>query len=330
MKKLLFLGSILALLAAYLNTQCANRLVGQVNASTKERSIGDRLDTPLVIVNVSVTGSDNRQIPDLTEKDFAIAEDRVKQEITMFVGHGSPVSFSLALDISDSEPLKIMALQAAWSFAKQMRSIDDAVIPQFKANRAAVWEFAADKLKLEKALSGLSSNNRSPLVSVIAEAIKFTKAERKSLRKFTAVITDGLSLSGTAADREAADAILRENTPIYFIILDDGRYRSHTANQLRIRQTRNLLTRIADVSGGEAVAVKSADEISAAVEKIIRRVNSQYTIGYYPTNEKYDGVFRYFSVTVTPKDKRTVKVFAPLGYYAPVITNSREEKTDDK
>jgi len=62
--------------------------------------------------------------------------------------------------------------------------------------------------------------------------------------------------------------------------------------------------------------VNREDEISAATEQIMRRVNNQYTIGYYPTNEKYNGVFQYFSVTVTPKDKRGVKVFTPLGYYA--------------
>jgi len=63
--------------------------------------------------------------------------------------------------------------------------------------------------------------------------------------------------------------------------------------------------------------VNREDEISAATEQIMRRVNNQYTIGYYPTNEKYNGVFQYFSVAVMPKDKRKVKVFAPLGYYAP-------------
>jgi len=52
-------------------------------------------------------------------------------------------------------------------------------------------------------------------------------------------------------------------------------------------------------------------------EQIIHRLKNQYTMGYYPTNDKYDGSFRYVRVTVAPKDKRKVKVSAPLGYYAP-------------
>jgi hypothetical protein len=106
------------------------------------------------------------------------------------------------------------------------------------------------------------------------------------------VITDGLSLSGTASDREEAYKILRRNTPVYFIILDDGRYRSRPANQSRIRPTRNLLTRLAEVSGGLALVVKNEAEISAATEKIISRLKNQYLAGYYPTNEKIDDSFR--------------------------------------
>lgn len=67
---------------------------------------------------------------------------------------------------------------------------------------------------------------------------------------------------------------------------------------------------------GSIFALLAGCGISAATEQIIHRLNNQYTMGYYPTNEKHDGAFRYVRVTVTPKDKRKVKVFAPLGYYA--------------
>jgi VWFA-related protein len=144
------------------------------------------------------------------------------------------------------------------------------------------------------------------------------------------VITDGLSLSGTDKDKEAAYEILRECAQIYFIILDDGDFRSRPSIQSRIRRTRNLLTRLAEVSGGLALVVKSEAEISAATEKIIHRLKNQYTIGYYPTNEKSDGSFRYVRVRVTPKDKRKVKVSGPLGYYAIDPKKIRKAKTDDK
>jgi len=172
----------------------------------------------LCSINVSVTDSNNRRIPDLTPQNFTIFEDGVEQQIAIWAHDDSLVNFSLVFNISDYQPLKLMAQQTVRSFVSQVRSTDEVVIPQFKANREIVRDLSADKRKFENALNGISSNNKSTLVSLIAEAVKPTKEKRQAPRNFMVVITDGLSLSGTAADREAADAILRENTPVYFII----------------------------------------------------------------------------------------------------------------
>jgi VWFA-related protein len=223
-----------------------------------------------------------------------------------------------------------MAQQTVRSFVSQIRSTDEVTIPQINAGREAVRDYTTDERKLEHALSGISSNNKSPLVDVIAGEIKSTKAKRLDQRRITIVIADGLSLSGIANDREAAYALLREETPICLIILDDGPYTAHPAVQSRVRRTRYLLTWLADVSGRLALIVKSEDEISAAAEQIIERLKNQYTVGYYAINDIFDGSFRYIRVTVTPKDNRKVKVFAPSGYYAVDPETIREEKTNDK
>ena len=105
---------------------------------------------------------------------------------------------------------------------------------------------------------------------------------------------------------------------------------ARSAAQSRGRRTRGLLTRLAAASGGLPSVVKSEDENSAATERIIHRLKNRYTIAYSPTNEKYDGSFRYVRVTVMPKDKRKVKVFAPSGYYAVDPEKTKEEKINDK
>src|SRR5262249_19691728 len=159
-------------------------------------------------------------------------------------------NFSLVFNISDYQPLKLMAQQTVRSFVNKIRPTDEVTIPQLKANREAVRDFTTDERKLESALSRISFNDKAPLFDVIAEGIKYAQERRQEQRRLTVVITDGYSLSGAATDRDAAYAILRKGTPVYFIILDDGRYYSRLAIQSRVRQTRALLTRIAEVSGG--------------------------------------------------------------------------------
>jgi len=283
-----------------------------------------RITTYLILVKVLVTDGNDRPISGLTRHDFTIAEDGVKQTIDFFAHGDLPVNFSLAFDVSDSEQLKLMAQQAARDFVSRTYSTDDVAIPQLKASSEEIRQFAADKQKLENALCGISPKNK--LDELIAEVINSRVMESKAWPGAVIVITDGLSLSGAASDRDAAYAILRQNTPIYFIILDEASYKSRPAIQSRFRQTKALLARIAEISGGQALIVKRNDEISAATEQIIHRLKNQYTLAYYPTNDKHDGSFRYVSVAVTPKDKRKVKVIAPLGYYAldPEKISSRE------
>jgi Ca-activated chloride channel family protein len=281
------------------------------------------ITTYLSTINVSVTDSNDRPISGLRREDFAIFEDDVKQEIEFWFHDNSSVSFGLAFDVSDYEPLRLMARQAAGSLVRQTRSSDVIAIPQFKIDSGAVPDFASDRRKLENALSDISSKKR--LDGLVAETIKSAIEKSKDPRSAVVVITDGLSLSGAASDRDAAYAILRMGTPVYFIILDDGRYIASPAAQSRVRRTRDLLTRLARVSGGLALVVKNEDEISAATERIIQRLKSQYTIGYTPTNDKFDGSFRNIRVIVTPKDKRKVNMFAPSGYYAVDPEKIREE-----
>jgi hypothetical protein len=296
----------------------------QSDSKRKEEDAPDcilRITTYIPAIRIIVTDGNNRSIPDLAPEDFAIFENDIEQQIVSCSRDDSSLNISLAFDISDNERLKLMARQVAWSFVSQIRSTDEITIPQFDAGNEKARDFAADEPKLKKALSEISSKNKLP--DILAETMK-------SWWPAMIVITDGLSLSGTDKDNEAAYAILRKGTPIYFIILDNGSYRSRPAIQSRIRRTRNLLTRLAEVSGGQALVVKSESEISATTEKIIYRLKNQYTIGYYPTYEKFDGSFRYVSVRVTPKDKRKVKVSAPLGYYAVDPEKIREGKTNDK
>jgi len=299
-----------------------------------ESTQGDQSDSIIVCpfylttIKISVTDGNNRPIPNLSHEDFAIFEDDVEQQIVSWFHDDSSVSFSLAFDISDYEPLKLMARQVAMGFVGKIRSTDEVTIPQLEADSQAVLGFAADKLSLENALVELPSNDK--LVGLVDDAIKSTTKSRQSPSGAVVVITDGRSLSGTASDRDAAYAILRRGTPIYFIILDERHYMARSAAQSRGQRTRGLLTRLAAASGGLALVVKSKDEISAATEQIIHRLKNQYTIAYDPTNEKFDGSFRYVRVTVMPKDKRKVKVFAPSGYYAVDPEKIKEEKINDK
>ncbi len=176
----------------------------------EEGGIGCSFGVSSIVTTIyaSVTDSKNQPITDLTNRDFAVREDGVEQEISFFVQDDSSVSFRLAFYISDFEPLRLMARQIAWSFVRQIRSTDDVAIPQLNAGRKAVREFSADKRNLDHALGKVFSKNKSSLFDNISGG-RDTREERRDHRGSMIVVTDMLSLSDSSIDREAAYAIFR-------------------------------------------------------------------------------------------------------------------------
>src|SRR5437867_13348225 len=61
-----------------------------------------KVDVELVMVNVSVTDSDNRPVTDLKAANFQIFEDKVEQQIRYFSMEVAPMTLGIGFDISHS------------------------------------------------------------------------------------------------------------------------------------------------------------------------------------------------------------------------------------
>jgi VWFA-related protein len=62
------------------------------------------------------------------------------------------------------------------------------------------------------------------------------------------------------------------------------------------------------------ISVRSEKNLEEAFDQISEELRSQYTLGYYPTNNTKDGKFRKIRVEM---DNHDLKVLARRGYYAP-------------
>ena len=82
------------------------------------------------------------------------------------------------------------------------------------------------------------------------------------------------------------------------------------------KRAKELLTRIANDSGGRAYFPKDIGEIPAIAAQISKDLRTQYVVSYYPTNEKRDGTFRTVQVGVNYQGGRKLIARARRGYYA--------------
>ena len=82
------------------------------------------------------------------------------------------------------------------------------------------------------------------------------------------------------------------------------------------KKAKDLLSRIADDSGGRAYFPKDVSEIPAIAAQISKDLRTQYVVSYYPANDKRDGAFRTIQVGVNQVGGRKLIARARRGYYA--------------
>src|SRR5215472_1374533 len=120
---------------------------------------------------------------------------------------------------------------------------------------------------------------------------------------------------------EDAMEVLLQNDVIAYVlqIYDPPRERSrfdrcdviHTYE--RDEHGEEVLKKLAEATGGRMLEVRGMDKLNAALDEISEELHHQYSLGYYPDNQNWDGKFRKIQIMA---QERGYKVFARKGYYA--------------
>ena len=78
-------------------------------------------------------------------------------------------------------------------------------------------------------------------------------------------------------------------------------------------QGEQLLKKLAEATGGRMLEVRGMDKLTAALDEISDELHQQYSLGYYPENQSWDGRFRKIQILAR---EQGYKVYARKGYYA--------------
>ena len=134
-------------------------LTASLVASAQQPSFRTSID--VVSMNVTVTDSTNRYVTDLTEKDFDIFEDGVKQELTLFNRSNLPVALSLLIDTSSSmEDRMSTAQDAAIGFIRKLKPTDLGEVIGFDSRAEVLQKFTNNPADLEQAIRKTVAGDR--------------------------------------------------------------------------------------------------------------------------------------------------------------------------
>ena len=290
---------------------------GAVANEKDSRQASIRVDTTLVLINVTVTDPLNRFVTGLEKEHFKLSEDKVEQTITQFSSEDAPLSVGLVFDCSGSMGNKLAkSRQAAAQFFKTANPEDEFFLVQFNDKPELVTGFTTNTEEIQNRLTFTQAKGRTALLDGLYMAMKQMKKAHNP-RKAVLIISDGGDNSSRYTESEIKKLVRETDVQVYGIgIYEPMAGRGRTAEEL---SGPGLLTELAEQTGGRQYAVENLSELPDVAAKIGIELRNQYVLGYTPTNLEKDGKYRRVKVTIQqPRGLPPLKVFFRLGYYAPV------------
>jgi len=230
------------------------------------------VEVNFVELYASVLDHQKRPVANLEQKDFAVSEDGVKQEIARFERVTNlPIHAAVTIDVSASMEKNLdKARAAAVQFLQgTIQPKDRAAVVTFNDHPNLTVKFTNDIPTLAGGLAGLKAERGTALYdSIIFTLYYFTgvKGQRALL-----LLTDGKDEGSRFTFEDALEYARRAGVTIFAIGLgDDAEHRK--------------LEKLSEETGGRAFFLKNVDELAGIYATIEAELRSQYLIAYQSSN----------------------------------------------
>jgi VWFA-related protein len=275
------------------------------------------VEIEVINLTVSVTDSRSRYVTDLKNDDFAVFEDGIKQDLSIFRHEDIPISLVLVLDTSASMDEKLgQAQQAAVRFVKTLRPQDNAQVMQFNDRTTVLQEFTAEHAKLDDAIRRTEASGPTALHNALYVALKDLNKQKKAgelRRRAIILLSDGEDTASLVNDEQVLELARKTEIAIYAISLRPSRVPER--NRQQFSQAVHLLTALSRETGGQVYFPNSLSELDTVYDRIAEELRTQYSIGYVSSNKRRDGKWR--RIVVRTPEREDVQVRHKIGYYAP-------------
>ncbi len=262
----------------------------------------------------TVTDKHGHYSPNLQQSDFALLDDQkapakvnyFRQQINL------PLRVGIVIDASTSIRSRFQfEQQSAVEFLLQILKArsDRAFVMGFDVTPTVTQDWTNNIDGLETGVNRLKPGGGTALFDAVYTACRDKLLEgardREPVRKAMVLLSDGDDNQSRVLPDEAIKECQRAETIIYAISTN------WTPSRGKGDQ---VLTRMAEATGGTVFFPPSVEEMSASFKDIEEELRSQYALNYTPADFNNDGAFR--SIYLYCNDRR-YQVRAKKGYFAP-------------
>lgn len=303
---------------------------------TPKKPSGDKaeenftLSVEIELVNLDVVVTDKRGnfIPNLTEKNFKVYEDKVEQKISNFSPTMAPLTVVMLIEFSRTFGYWFDDVIApAAQFINLLRPEDWAALVAYDMRPEILADFTQDKRELYQGLNRMRIPSFSE--SNLFDALKDTldRLEEVDGKKAVLLISTGVDTFSKITFDTILKRVQNTNAVIYCIGMAqlareyfDARGMIAPEDRLTFLQADNQLNTFSRKTGGKAWFPRFMGEYPGILQQVGIELRNQYSMGYQSGNPSRDGKFRKIKVDVVDETGtvvKTVVVRAKEGYQAP-------------
>jgi Ca-activated chloride channel family protein len=286
-----------------------------------------RVDVNLVLVEATVKDKAGRIMDGLTQKDFQLLEDGAPQTITHFSRDQLPLAVALVVDLSASiEPFLRPLHYATQTALRTLKPEDEVALFTFSEHVDRAVDLTKDKRAVSDRFEFFTTGGSTNINDALYEAARYLAEEAPAARRVVILVSDNVPTdAGRVTPKQDEDALLEADSALYSVKIP-GRNPPEARMAAKLGGKVNV-EKLAEQTGGEVFDVEKVGSLYLAIQALIERLKTRYTLGYTPAKTVRDGRFHNLSVQLAPgrgNPGKDYTVLAKRGYFAtPSRTSSR-------
>jgi Ca-activated chloride channel homolog len=267
----------------------------QPDAQGRPSGLTIRLDTDLVVIDVTATDKSGAYVRDLRPEEIQVFEDGQERKINFFAMNDKaslsrPLAVVFALDISGSlRPDEMSTLrQAAMKFTELMKGDSVFAALGFNTTIKITQDFTPSQEKIVRAFEKMNRFEGSTriydaldrAVTMLNRSAPRTRNGRP-VRRVVVVITDGFDSASIIDRREVIRRANDAGVTIYSVTLPSFSL-STTDSSSRVITPLDA-SRIVQATGGQDFPANARD-FTPIFKALAEEIRASYALAYYPEN----------------------------------------------
>jgi len=267
----------------------------QPDAQGRTSGLTIRLNTDLVVIDVTVTDKSGAYVRNLRPEEIQLFEDGQERKINFFamndeVALSRPLAVVFALDLSGSLRTDEMTTlrQAAMKFTELMKGDSVFAAMSFNYKVKIVQDFTPDPSKIERAFANMNKFEGSTRIyDALDRAITMLNRSAprtrngRPVRRVVVVITDGFDSASIIDRREVIRRANGAGVTIYSVTLPS--FALSPADSASRVITPLDASRIVSATGGQDFPANARD-FTPIFKALAEEIRASYALAYYPEN----------------------------------------------